>query len=163
MVRDHRLLDQARHWNLTRLVQALEALTPGVSVTRHPGGKSCTVQCRFVSVFGQLSKKKTLEYTFCLSEQRLWLVFLREDGVFLEVNPLPGEDDHHDDYEFPTGNSTVRILLKEKVLEHVVRNQKWIEAVPGIQFAEHGIGYEELASEPLARAHGCIVVEFEVK
>ncbi|GAQ84015.1 hypothetical protein KFL_001730090 [Klebsormidium nitens] len=32
--RDQRLLDQARHWNLKRLVHALEALTPGVTVTR---------------------------------------------------------------------------------------------------------------------------------
>jgi hypothetical protein len=63
--RDQRLLDQARHWNLERLVQALEALTPGVTLTNDPDGKTCTAQCKFYPVMEKLHDKSTLKFTFC--------------------------------------------------------------------------------------------------
>lgn len=159
---DQQLLDQARHWNLKRLVHALEAITPGILVTRLPDPKGCTAQVRFVKVTEKLKKEQMLNYTFCFPESRWWNLFLDQDGIYLEAVCPPGQSEFPD--EVIKANCVVRVLLKERELDFKLDDNQEFEKdhAYGFEFHEHNFSYDELVSEPLARANDCLVVEVDI-
>ncbi|GAQ84348.1 hypothetical protein KFL_001850220 [Klebsormidium nitens] len=81
---DPQLLAQARHWNLQRLVEGLEASIPGMTVTADPDSKGFKVRCVFASVMKELSSgEKLMKYTFSGPQKRWWAVKLTEKGICL--------------------------------------------------------------------------------
>lgn len=80
--RDPALLAQARYWNLQGLVDGLEALVPGVTVTDDADGKGFTARCTFVSLMEKLTAGDAkMEYTFAGPRSRWWTVSVTEKGV----------------------------------------------------------------------------------
>jgi hypothetical protein len=165
--RNAQLLDQARHWNLERLVGALEALTPGVFVARHPGSKMFTVQCRFVSVKKALHSDEGLELRFDEphGDRRLWGVQVNSEGIFLEAVALKDENSGIAAIE---AAFKFRVLLRDKVKEiggSRLSASKFSkeDLTWGYQWAAAVISLDQLLSEPLARAHDCLVVEVDME
>jgi hypothetical protein len=158
--RDQRLLDQARHWNLERLVQALEALTPGVTLTNDPDGKTCTAQCRFYPVMEKLHDKATLKFTFCGPKETWWSLEINCEGVLLRAVPEPGDDGMYR----VEAKAELRVLLKDKVLKDDLPPFWYSDEkdCQGSTWGEWRYGYDQLASEPLARAHDCLVLEVDI-
>jgi hypothetical protein len=158
---DPQLLAQARQWNLKRLEQGLEALAPGLTVTRHVDGRSCKAQCRFVSVMEQMSNKGFMSLPFCFPNDRWWSLGVSSCGIFLTAIAPP------DTNSFPKVavkvKGSLRVLLKDEVLERnfdhefTIKQRSW-----GKTWSDWGYGFHELASELLARAHGSLVVEADI-
>jgi hypothetical protein len=159
--RDPQLLAQARQWNLKRLEQGLEALAPGLTVMRHVDGRSCTAQCRFVSVMEQLGNNNVMKLSFCFPIDKWWSLDVGVYGVFLMAIAPPGTN------SFPKVvvkvKGSLRVLLKDEVIErdfdyeYTDKQRSW-----GNTWSDWGYGYNELASEPLARAHDSLVVEVDI-
>ncbi|GAQ80921.1 hypothetical protein KFL_000660160 [Klebsormidium nitens] len=81
--RDSQLLEQARFWNLRRLVARLEALTPGVTVRNDRDEMGFKARLTFVDVTSEYDKYGAeLSLTYATPGKRWWKVKVDKDGVF---------------------------------------------------------------------------------
>lgn len=164
--RDPLLLEQARHWNLTRLVEGLEALNPGVIVTNDADLMGFTVRCTFTSLTQQMSTgTKSARLTFAAPRGRWWAVRLCERGIFLWSVTVPGGDSRD--------LKSIRIFRKWRLLLHAresieVASTKLEYAAGreddwGHSWGRWGYSFHELITEPLARAADCLSVEANIR
>ncbi|GAQ81719.1 hypothetical protein KFL_000890080 [Klebsormidium nitens] len=114
--RDPLLLEQARHWNLSRLVDGLEALNPGVIVTNDSDLMGFTVRCTFTTLTKQMSTgTKSTRLTFSAPQGRWWAVKLCERGVFLWSVTVPGGNSG--DLKKIRISRKWRLLLRSEIIE----------------------------------------------
>ena len=151
---DPQLLAQARHWNSSRLVDGLEALSPGVVVTSDPGSNSFKARCTFVSVISQLAAGTDLMHTtFTTDRGRWWGVEVNEGGVRLWALMMPGEYEKSPIIKAPL--LRWRVLLRSKELLVTGRDE--------FNWDNVGYSYQQLVTDPLARARDSLVLEVEVR
>lgn len=153
---DQQLLDQARHWNLLRLVQAIEDSTPGVTATNHSDGKSCTVRCTFTSVMKSLREGEPLRLTFCFLRKQLYFLDVTPQGIGISASAR-GYHSH------PKAEANIKVLLWGEVLEQSIKDIK--ENSPWnleVNFDAWGFSCHELVTEPLALTHDQLLVEVDM-
>ena len=160
--RDPLLLEQARYWNLSRLVGGLEALTPGVIVLESDESH-LEVRCTFVNVTEQLhTRDGCIGPTFIAVGGRWWAVNLFRSGFGLTAEQSPGGTDFK-----PSGAVALlwRILLRSEELTVLMNKGPYSFEKPGFAgetWETLGYSIHQLISEPLARAHDSLVVELNV-
>ncbi|GAQ86309.1 hypothetical protein KFL_002820050 [Klebsormidium nitens] len=166
--RDPLLLAQARHWNLQRLVEGLEALDPGVTVTNDADLRGFKVRCTFVSVMEKLSGgKEDPRFVFRGPQERWWGVKITKKGVALgSLIPMNFFSPKVEDLKgIRLKFMNVRLLLRSEDLvwkSAPIDFPHGLESFVGFSWGIRGYGLEQLLSEPLARAPDSLVIEVEV-
>ncbi|GAQ86318.1 hypothetical protein KFL_002820130 [Klebsormidium nitens] len=159
--RDPLLLEQARYWNLNRLVRGLEALTPGVVVTNDPDAKGFKARCMFVSVLSQLTTgDKSTRLVFAAPPGRWWAVQLHERGTYLWSVVPPGGTEIK---RVKLLTLKWRLLLRSEELERDTGSVVYpanTETGWGQYWERWGFSFQQLVTEPLARTHDSLVIEF---
>lgn len=188
---DSPLLNQARYWNLGRLVRGLEALYPGVVVSKSSGSGGFKVMCTFTSVIETLKTVNNLSIEYAARNQ-LWTVQIDREGIWHLFKPPSRHE-----YMKRRGQAMVeatdlpKISVRFKVLlddEDVVTD--WEKAVfpdPAtyrawggyatwdeyethckdlslgfVSWRRFGYSLQQMVTQPLARAHDSLSVEVEV-
>ncbi|GAQ86311.1 hypothetical protein KFL_002820065 [Klebsormidium nitens] len=165
---DPLLLAQARHWKLNRLVEGLEALISGVTVTNDEEDRGFKARCTLVSVMEKLSGGKgDVSYTFPGPQGRLWAVKISTAGVMLgSLVPRTLQPTNVADLKGIKVSPTFRVLLRTEALVQAsvpVNFPSREESFRGFAWLKWGYGLQQLLSEPLAKAHGNLVIEVEVR
>lgn len=152
------LLAQARLWNVTCLVDALEARTPGVAFFKDlEDGQGFTARFNFVDVDPASDARRALKVRSPALDQE-WGVQIRKDCVC--VYPVEG----YTAGLWPSWRlCTVGLALKDESVQQKQTSQ-FYGLNPQLSYAWSGWGYtlDQLVSAQIARFEGALVVELEV-
>ena len=156
--RDPLLLEQARYWNLSRLVEGLEAKFPGVVLLENDESHFKVVGT-FTNVMERFSTgQKGLSLSFSAVGGRWWVLKAYDHGIFVASERAPDMSEYK---PITAVSFSWRVLLRTKELAHRQALEESLRV--GLHWNRLGYSLHQMVSEPLARGHDSLVVELEVR